>query len=105
MWLYSVIMLLVGGILTALSVSIYKGKTNLIHEYHQSKVSNRSAYGRAFGKAMLVVAMTVLLSGIISLLGDSETIAMIAISQLFIGLIIGIACIVVVQKKYNNGVF
>lgn len=54
---------------------------------------------------MLVVAMTVLLSGIISLLGDSETIAMIAISQLFIDLIIGIACIVGVQKKYNNGVF
>ena len=88
-----------------ISIAIYRGKTNLIHDYHQSKVTNKSAYGKAFGKAMFVVSMSLLLSGIISLFGSSETIAMIAVAVLFIGLIVGIICIIVVQKKYNNGIF
>lgn len=105
MLLYSIIMFLVAVPFCWISIAIYKGKTNLIHDYHQTKVTDKSAYGKAFGKAMLVVSMALLLSGIVSLFGDSETIAKIAVCVLFIGLIIGITCIVVVQKKYNNGVF
>ena len=105
MLLYSIIMFLVAVPFWWISIAIYKGKTNLIHDYHQTKVTDKSAYGKAFGKAMLVVSMALLLSGIVSLFGDSETIAKIAVCVLFIGLIIGRTCIVVVQKQYNNGVF
>ena len=38
-------------------------------------------------------------------LGDSDVIAMIAVTVLFIGLFIGIAGIIAVQKKYNHGIF
>ena len=105
MLLYSIIMFLVGMPFVGISIAIYKGKNSLIHDYHQTKVTNKSAYGKAFGKAMLVVSMALLLSGIVGLLGDSETIAMIAVAVLFIGLIIGITCMIAVQKKYNNGIF
>ena len=105
MVLYSIIMFLAAAPMIKVSIAIYKGNTNLIHDYHQTNVTDKVAYGKAFGKAMLVVSMALLLSGIISLFGASETIAMIAIAVLFVGLIIGIAWIVVVQKKYNNGVF
>ena len=105
MILYSIIMFLVAALLGAISIAIYRGKTNLIHDYHQTKVTDKSAYGKAFGKAMFVVSMAMLLSGIISLFGNSEKIAMIAVAVLFIGLIVGIICIIVVQKKYNNGIF
>ena len=88
-----------------ISIAIYKGKTSLIHDYHQTKVTDKAAYGKAFGKAMFVVSMALLLSGIIGLFGGSEAIAMIAVAVLFIGLFTGIAWIVVVQKKYNKGVF
>lgn len=88
-----------------ISIAIYKGKTDLIHDYHQTKVTDKAAYGRAFGKAMLVVSSTLLLSGIIGLFGASETVAMIAVAVLFVGLIIGIAWIIAVQIKYNRGVF
>ena len=54
---------------------------------------------------MFAVSVALLLSGMISLFGDSERIAKIAVAVLFVGLIIGIAWIVVVQKKYNKGVF
>ena len=105
MVLYSIIMFLTAVPMIKICIAIYQGKTNLIHDYHQTKVTDKVAYGKAFGKAMLIVSFALFLSGIISLFGDSETIAMIAIAVLFVGLIIGIALIVAVQKKYNNGVF
>ena len=74
-------------------------------DYHQTKVTDQSAYGKAFGKAMFVVSMAMLLSGITGLLGDSETVARIAVSVLLVGLLIGIVGMIVVQKKYNKGIF
>ena len=88
-----------------ISISIYKGNTNLIHDYHQTNVTDKAAYGKAFGKAMFVVSAALLLSGIIGLFGDTEVMATIALAVLFVGLFIGIAWIVAVQKKYNKGVF
>ena len=95
-------MFLVAVLFTVLGIAIYKGKTDLIHDYHQTKVTNKSAYGKAFGKAMLVIATVMLLSGIIGLFKD---LLMLAVAILIIGLVVGIGCIVAVQKKYNKGVF
>ena len=105
MVLYSIIMFLTAVPMIGISIAIYRGKTNLIHDYHQTKVTDKSAYGKAFGKAMLVVSMSLLLSGIIGLFGASEVIAMIAVAVLFVGLFIGIAWLIAVQMKYNKGIF
>ena len=102
MLLYSIIMFLVAVLFTVLGIAIYKGKTDLIHDYHQTKVIDKSAYGKAFGKAMLVIATVMLLSGIIGLF---KNLLMLAVAILIIGLVVGIGCIVAVQKKYNKGVF
>ena len=95
-------MFLVAVLFTVLGIAIYKGKTDLIHDYHQTKVTNKSAYGKAFGKAMLVIATVMLLSGIIGLF---KNLLVLAVAILIIGLVVGIGCIVAVQKKYNKGVF
>ena len=105
MVLYSIIMFFVAIPMLIISIAIYKGKTNLIHDYHQTKVTDKAAYGKAFGKAMFFISTALLISGIISLFGDSEAIAMIAVAELFVGLLIGIAWIVAVQIKYNKGIF
>ena len=105
MALYSIIMFLATVPMITISIAIYQGRTGLIHDYHQTKVTDKAAYGKAFGKAMLVVSISLLLSGILGLFGDSEVMAMIAVAVLLIGLFIGIALIVAVQKKYNKGVF
>ena len=105
MVLYSVILFLAAVPMMKISIAIYQGNTSLIHNYHQTKVTDKAAYGKAFGKAMFVVSMALLLSGIIGLFGDSDVIAMIAVTVLFIGLFIGIAGIIAVQKKYNHGIF
>ena len=105
MVLYSIIMFLAAVPMIKISIAIYQGKTSLIHDYHQTKVTDKAAYGKAFGKAMIFISMSLLLSGIIGLFGASEAIAMIAVAVLFVGLFIGIAWIVAVQLKYNKGVF
>ena len=99
---YSIIMFLVAMILMGLGIAIYRGKTDLIHDYHQTKVADKAAYGKAFGKAMFVIAAALLLSGIIGLF---DTLIILADAVLIIGLVIGIVCIVAVQRKYNKGVF
>ena len=105
MMLYSIILFFAAVPMIIISISIYKGNTNLIHDYHQTKVTDKEAYGKAFGKAMFVVSASLLLSGIISLFGNTEMMATIALVVLFVGLFIGIAWIVAVQKKYNKGIF
>lgn len=105
MQIYSVIMFLAAVILVVCGVAIYKGNISLIHSYHQTKVTDKAAYGKAFGKALLFVSMAPLLSGVIALLGDSDIIVLIAVGMLITGIGIGIGGIVTVQKKYNKGVF
>ncbi len=102
MFVYSIIMFSAAVIFVGMSIAIYRGKTDLIHDYHQTKVTDKSAYGKAFGKAMFVIAAALLLSGIIGLF---DSFAMIAVAVLITGLAVGIGCIVAVQRKYNKGVF
>ena len=105
MLLYSIIMLAVAVLFMVISFSIYKGNTDLIHDYHQTKVTDKEAYGKAFGRALAVVGLGPLLSGLIGLLGDSKPIVLTAIALLAVLLCIGIVCICIVQKKYNGGMF
>ena len=69
MVLYSIIMFFAAVPMMKISIAIYRGKTDLIHDYHQTKVTDKAAYGKAFGKAMLIVSVSLLLSGIIGLFG------------------------------------
>ena len=103
MILFAVIMFLTAVAFAILAVLIYKGKTELIHDYHQTKVKDKASYGKAFGKAMGVIAISMTLSGIIALFG--ENVMWLAMTVLFSGLAIGLIMIFCVQKKYNGGVF
>ena len=102
MFIYSLILFITATIFTAAGMAIYKGKTDWIHAYHQTKVTDKAAYGKAMGKALLVIAAASLLSGI---LGLSNHLAVLAVIVMVIVLCIGIICIVAVQRKYNNGIF
>ena len=105
MLVYAIIMFLVAAAFAAMGIAIYRGKTDLIHDYHQTKVTDKSAYGKAFGKALIGVAMAPLCSGFVGLFGDSDMIAIIAVAVLIIGIGVGIGFIVAVQNKYNKGIF
>ena len=103
MTVYAVIMFLTAVIFGVVAVLIYKGKTNLIHDYHQTKVTDKAGYGKAFGKAMVVITGSMTLSGAVALFGESSMWG--SVTVLVVGLIAGMVAIVRVQKKYNGGVF
>ena len=101
MVLYSLILFFAAVPMIIISISIYKGNTNLIHDYHQTNVTDKVAYGKAFGKAMFTMAAAMALSGLLALFVHG----FLPVLVLFLGLSVGIIQIILVQKKYNNGVF
>ena len=102
MFIYSLILFITATIFTAAGMAIYKGKTGWIHAYHQTKVTDKAAYGKAMGKALLVIAAASLLSGITGLL---DRLVVLSVIALIIGLCVGIGCLVSAQIKYNKGIF
>lgn len=99
---YSIIMFAAFILLIVVSIAIYRGKTSLIHSYHQTRVKDKAAYGKAFGKALSVMALACLISGVFGLFGDSTAVELIAVIILITGLVMGFCCIVAVQHKYNK---
>ena len=102
---YSIIMFAISILFLVISIAIYRGNTNLIHSYHQSKVSDKDGYGRAFGKALSPLAIGAFISGVISLFGENDAIILSSVGAMTLGLVISLVMIFVVQKKYNGGMF
>ncbi|MCH5196631.1 MAG: hypothetical protein J1F28_07950 [Oscillospiraceae bacterium] len=107
MIVYSIIMFAAAVLFLAFGIATYKGNTKLIHDYHQSNVkdSERQEYGKAFSKGMFAIFATLLISGIIALLGEGSLIMATSLFVLTAGLIVSIIILVKVQKKYNGGMF
>ena len=101
MILYAIIMFAVAALFLFLGRAIYRGNTDLIHDYHQTRVKDKDAYGKAFGQAMFTISAAMAASGLVALVDDG----FLPILVLFLGLAAGITQIVLVQKKFNNGVF
>ncbi len=97
---YSIIMFLVGAIVFALGVKVFRGRTGLIDSHHQSKVTDRARYGRAFGGSVILISLAIFVSGIVAFFAPSA-----ALAVLLVGLAAGIGCIAAVQIKYNKGIF
>lgn len=46
MIIFSIVMLLTSAIFIPVGIMIYRGNTNLIHDYHQTKVTDKANYGK-----------------------------------------------------------
>ncbi|MBQ2191799.1 MAG: hypothetical protein IIT70_06190 [Clostridia bacterium] len=107
MTVYSMILFAVAALCLGFGIAINRGKTELIHDYHQKKVpeEKRLEYGRAFSAGMFVLAGALFLSGAIGLMGDSRPFVIASLAVLFAGIAVSLAMIARVQKKYNGGLF
>ena len=103
MILLAVILFAAALLFGVMALRISRGRTELIHDYHRTRVTDKAGYGKAFGRALWVIAIAMALAGGIALVGEKAVWA--AIAVLFLGLAVGIAAIFRVQKKYNGGVF
>lgn len=101
MLLYSFVNFFVASLLFVFGEDIYSGRTDMLQQHLQKNVKDKAAYGKAFGKAMIITGIGPLLSSLIILAGFEK----ISIAVLLIGLTIGIGMIINVQIKYNGGIF
>lgn len=104
---YSVIMFTVAAVFIIFGILIYRGKTNVIHDYHQTHIkdTDKKEYGRLFAKAMFCISLTLIISGVIALFGESKTILFSSLAVLFVGLIASFIWLGIIQNKYNGGIF
>lgn len=101
MLVYSIIMFVLAIVMIVVGLLVYSGKTELIHDYHQTRVKDKKAYGRAMGKALICISSPLFISGIAALF---TTTALPTIILIF-GLALSLIPLFVVQKKYNGGIF
>ena len=107
MLIYTIITLAISIPFVWLGIRINRGDLYLIHDYHQKKVKEeeKAAYGKAFSKGMFGMAASMIVSGLVALLGESKQFMMASLVVLFFGFATSIAVLLRVQKKYNGGVF
>lgn len=107
MVIYSLLMFAAAILFFCFTVAIYRGNTDLIHAYHQThvKVTDKKKYGESFSKGLLILTISLILSGMVSLFGTSTPVVIISISVLFVGMIVAFIVIAKVQKKFNGGFF
>lgn len=99
--MFSIVMFSTFVLLFVLGVLISRGKTNLIHDYHQIWVKDKMAYGKAFGKTLCCMGGAFLVSGIISLVGHNDRAIYLALIILVVLFSIFGFFMVRIQRKYN----
>ena len=100
---FSIIMIIISAIISICGFLLYMGKTQLLREYQQRIPKNKYAYAKALGKALLIMALFPFASGIIGLLGNTKVILVSSILLFFVGIIIGLYCILHVEEKLSKG--
>ncbi len=105
MWIYSFVMLLAGAALTAVGASVCRGKTELIHSYHQQRVTDKAAYGRAMGRAIVLMGVFFALSVVPLFVSRSRAADMLSIGLMSAGIVVSLVLIICAQIKYNKGIF
>ena len=107
MLIYTIITLAISIPFIWLGIRINRGSLYLIHDYHQKNVKEeeKTTYGKAFSKGMFGMAVSMIVSGLVALLGESKSFMIASLVVLFLGFAISITVLLRVQKKYNGGVF
>ena len=103
MIVYSIILIAVAIVLAVIAIRINKGQTDLIINYHQSRVKpeEKLRYARDFSKGIFCLSSTMLIAGITVLI----TKVLIADIILVAGIIISVVILIRVRNRYNKGVF
>ena len=101
MLIYALILFAVSILFVGIGIALLRGKADLIMEHHQTRVTDKTAYAKAFSVPMFIIAGSMGLASILALLDT----AWISVGALISGLTVAIAWIIRIQMKYNRGLF
>jgi hypothetical protein len=105
MIVYSIIMFAVAIVFAVFAILISNGNTNLINCYHEDRVTDKPLYCKKFAQSLWILAAGLLTSGIVGLVGKTDTIALCAVGVMIVGIIFGISRLFLVQKELGGGIF
>ena len=105
MIVYTIIMFGCTALFTVFAILIIRGNASLINCYREERVKDKPTYCKKIGQSLLVMAATMLVSGIISMFSSAESVVLIALGVLIVGVLVGIVRLFHVQKKYGGGIF
>ena len=105
MIVWYVMMFVAAAVFAVFATLITKGNASLINCYREERVKDKATYCKKFGQSLFIMAATMLISGVISLFNDAETVILIALGVLIAGVLIGMTRMFHVQKKYGGGIF
>ena len=94
---------IIGLLLLATGIAVYKGKTELIHYYHQKNVVDHVGYGKAMGKPLAVMGISGIICATMSFFG--ELWLTVGIAVFVVGIIAMLIVCLIVTKKYNGKIF
>ena len=98
----SILYFAIAAIFIVVGILIFRGNTDLIHDYHQKNVKDFDGYGKGMGKGIISIGVFFLTGAVITLAvkGESGTIAGIVVA--LSGFVLSLIYILKVQKKYNG---
>ncbi len=101
----AILYLALAAIFIVVGILIFRGNTDLIHNYHQKNVKDFDRYGKAMGKGVIGMGVPFLLGAIVSLCLNSDKGTIVGIVIVLSGFALSFIYILKVQKKYNGGLF
>ena len=98
-----IIQIIIGLALIVVGILNMKGNISLLHSYHRKRVKEEDIipFGKKVGMGSIIIGITIIIAGILSILNYTY------ISNVIvgIGLIIGCILIFYAMLKYNKGIF
>ena len=81
----------------------FKGNINSIHWYNRARVTkeNEKKYGKMMGIGMMIMGTGIIVTTLLQIIFDSESLWLITV----ISIIVGLLFMIYGQFKYNKGIF
>jgi len=100
---FAVSFYIVGALLLAAGIAVYKGKTAIIQNYHRKNVTDNKNYGIAMGKAISAMGLSAFVTATLSFLGDAFL--MVGTVLFLVVMVVMMVIVYFIQKKYNGSMF
>ena len=98
-----VLQIVIGFALIVIGILNIKGNVSMLHSYHTKRVKDEDIlpFGKRVGTGSIIVGISIVLAGLVSILNYE------IISNVIIGVGLGIGLIIIFSAmiKYNKGIF
>ena len=99
-----------GLLISILGIINMTGNISSLHWYHRQRVTeeDRKPFGKLVGLGTLMIGLAMIVFGILFLIFEQtqlHALFIIAITELFAGILAGIIVSFYAMKKYNGGIF